>query len=76
MLLQKPIIIARGSERVKPAFMATLVDWVFHEVKQRTSRLVLGWVTAMLHFVEDPTNATFSNSGGMRDDTTTISKSR
>ena len=30
--------------------------WPFHKVKQRRSRLVAGWVTAVLDFVEDPTN--------------------
>ena len=31
--------------------------WLFHKVKQWRSRLVAGWVTAVLDFVEDPTNA-------------------
>ena len=34
-----------------------------------TQRLVPGWVTAMLSFVEDPANTTFDGRAGMRDNT-------
>ena len=47
----------------------TLLDWLFHEVMQRTLCLVPGWVTAMLDLIKDSANATFGGRGGMRDDT-------
>ena len=47
--------------------------WLFHEVKQRRSRLVPGWVTALLDSVDDPVHASFRGSGGMGDDITIIS---
>ena len=40
-------------------------DWLFYEVKQRRSRLVPGWVTAVLDFVEDPISRYIGGSGGM-----------
>ena len=43
-----------NKKKMKPAFIATLVDWLFYEVKQRRSWLVPGWVAAVLDFVEDP----------------------
>ena len=39
----------------------------FYEVKQRRSRLVPGWVTAVLDFVEDPVSRYIGGSGGMED---------
>ena len=38
-----------------------------YEVKQRRSRLVPGWVTAVLDFVEDPVSRYIGGSGGMED---------
>ena len=48
----------------------------YFTVKQCALRLVPGWVTFLLDFVEDPTNATFGGSGGMNDHTTIISGPR
>ena len=39
----------------------------FYEVKQRRSRLVSGWVTAVLDFVEDPVSRYIGGSGGIED---------
>ena len=39
----------------------------FYEVKQRRSRLVPGWVTAVLDFVEDLVSRYIGGSGGMED---------
>ena len=39
----------------------------FYKVKQRISRLVPGWVTAVLDFVEDPVSHYIGGSGGMED---------
>ena len=39
----------------------------FYEVKQRRSRLVPGWVTAVLDFVEDPVSRYIGGNGGMED---------
>ena len=39
-------------------FIGVSLKWLaFHKVKQRRSWLVAEWVTAVLDFVEDPTNA-------------------
>ena len=39
----------------------------FYEVKQRGLRLVSGWVTAVLDFIEDPVSRYTGGSGEMED---------
>ena len=44
-----------------------VIVFFFYEVKQRGSRLVPGWVTAVLDFVEDPVSRYTGESGGIKD---------
>ena len=42
-------------------------DRLFYEVKHITSRLVPGWVTVVLDFLEDPASSYIGGSGGIED---------